>query len=260
MAILNSLIPFTGRLGNIISYQRNGKHCLRTVPDKVRQTDNTRRAAKWFGAASRKGALIRSAFVPELDIHPDQFLVNRLNSYIVKAGRNNHAGLVNFRFNGHTGLSKFFGQRPVFSKDGKLHIPPQSLPVCEEAVRMEIKVIASRIDFSTRTVTGTDSARISIDLNQPRQHFHQFEGADLWVNVPGKGTLVVVVQLKFFWEDFDIRDRKFEVADIIAVEENQPQKAPLTKAKPGKELPIITTAPVRNTAPAQNGQAPIQRE
>ncbi|WP_109700322.1 hypothetical protein [Chitinophaga deserti] len=260
MAILDAMMPFTGKLGNVISYKRNGKHCLRTVPQTVRQTDNTRRAAKTFGAASRKGALIRSAFTPELDIHPDRMLVNRLNSYIVAAGRNNHAGLKGFRFNGHTGLCKFFGKLPVFSNDGKLHIPPQALTTCEDAVRMEIKVIASRIDFSTRTLTGTDTARINIDLIRPVQHFHQFEGADLWVNVPGKGTLVVVVQIKFFWEDFDIRDRKFEVADILAVVEDKPLQAPITKTAPRKKLTPIPAEPTCNTAPVQNGQPLIQRE
>ncbi len=258
MAILDSIIPFKGRLGNVISYVRNGKHCLRTVPESVRQTANTRRAAKWFGAASRKGALIRNAFAPEIDIQPDRVLVNRLNSYILSAGRNNHAGLTKFRFNGYTGLSKHFSGRLVFSKDGKLHIPEQRLQAYGGAIRMEVKLIATRIDFSTRTITGTDVALLNIDLNQPVQ---PFEGAEMSVDVPGKGTLVVVVQVRLFTKDFEIRNRKYQVADIVAVvEEEVPQVTVRTKAQPHKKLTRIPAVPVRKTAPAQNGQAAIQRE
>ncbi len=257
MAILDSIIPFTGRLGNIIAYKRNGKHCLRTVPDKVRQTDNTRRAAKWFGAASRKGALIRSAITPELDIFPDRVLVNRLNSYIVQAGRNNHAGLVNFRFNGYTGLHKHFQGKPVFTKDGKLHIPPQQFQAYNGAIRMEIKVIATRINFSTRTVTGTDAAVLNVNLNEPFQHF---EGTDLWVDVPGKGTLVVVLQVRLFTKESVMLNRKYDAADIIAVVEDQPKEVLHANAAPHKQLTRIPAVPARKTPPVQNGQPVIQRE
>ncbi len=68
MAVFNSIFNFTGKLGNVIAYRRGGKVCLRSRPEKVRQTDNTRRSAKWFGAASNKGAFIRSVFADELDI------------------------------------------------------------------------------------------------------------------------------------------------------------------------------------------------
>ncbi len=257
MAILESLIPFTGRLGNIIAYKRNGKHCLRTVPETVRQTANTRRAAKTFGAASRKGALIRSAFRPHLDIFPDRVVVNRLNSYILDAGRNNHAGLKGFRFNGYTGLNKYFGPPPVFTKDGRLHIPPQRFQTFKKAVRMEIKVIASRIDFSTRTITGTDTAVLSIDL---KERFQDFEGGDMWVNVPGKGTLVVTLQVKQFFEDFDIRDRKCEAADIIAVVEDQPRKVMTTQVNPHKKLSYPPRTIIHNPVPTQNAQLITQRE
>lgn len=258
MAILDSLIPFKGRLGNVISYERNGRHCLRTVPETVRQTENTRRAAKVFGAASRKSALIRHAFAPELNIFPDKVLVNRLNSYILNAGRNNHAGLKNFRFNGYTGLEKFFGQQPVFTKDGRLHLPGYKLEAYGDAVRMEVKLIGTRIDFGTRTVTGTDTAVLNIALDESSQ---SFEGAEMSVNVPGKGTLLVVVQVRLFAADkFDIRDRKYFAADIVAVIEEQPQVTPLTKNTPRKQLTTAPAVPSRNAAPTQNGELLIKRE
>ncbi len=258
MAILDSMIPFTGRIGNLISYKRNGKHCLRSVPEKVRQTDNTRQAAKRFGAVSRKGALIRSAITPELDIYPDSYLVNRLNSYIMKAGRNNHAGLVNFRFNGYTGLDKLLTQPPVFSKDGTLRIPAQRLEAYSNlygsAKQLEVKLIATRIDFTTRSITGSEAVTMTIDLEQP------FNGAEMSIDVPGKGTLLVVVQARQFVKDGDIRDRKWYAADIVAVVEQQQPEASLAKPKSHKKLTGIPAMPSRKATANQNRQAGNKRE
>ena len=71
MATQNSIIPFTGKLGNLIGYERNGKYFLRSMPEIVRQTAATRRAARRFGLASCKAALIRNAFYDDLDIRYD---------------------------------------------------------------------------------------------------------------------------------------------------------------------------------------------
>ncbi len=253
MAILDSLIPFTGRLGNIIAYKRNGKHCLRTVPEKVRQTANTRRAAKRFGAASRKGALIRHAITPHLDVHTDHALVNRLNSLILQAGTHNHAAMVKFRFNGYTGINTHINARPVF-KDGKLHIPAQQFKASAKAERLEIKVIATRIDFNTHTITGSDTAMLNIPL---KGRYQYFEGADMQVNVPGKGTLVVVVQVQQFKDGDAIGNRRSYAADIIAVVEEEPKKAVITIVKPLQEL---THLPVIRPVSAQSGLPLIQRE
>ncbi len=100
----------------MIGYYRNGKYFIRSKPETVRQTQPTRHAAKWFGAASKKGALIRSALAADLDIIRDGGHVNQLNKAIVKAGRNNHGGLAGFRFNRHTSTDTFFTVSTIFSK------------------------------------------------------------------------------------------------------------------------------------------------
>jgi hypothetical protein len=225
MATLNSTLTFTGRLGNIIAYRRGGKHFLRTCPETVRQTNATRRAAKCFGAASRKGALIRGAFLPELDIHCRGSLVNRLNSAILRAGRNNHAGLTGFRFNPYTGVEKLFLKEPVFSKDGTLCIPAQYLDTPAGVTRLEVKLIASRIDFANRRVMGSDAAVLYIDPAQP------FEGAELSVDVPGKGTLLVALQVRMYMNGEITHNRKYTAADILAVITEQ---AAVNKATGGK--------------------------
>ncbi|WP_126248175.1 hypothetical protein [Chitinophaga rhizosphaerae] len=229
MATLNSIITFTGKLGNIIAYSRGGKHFLRTRPETVRQTEGTRQAAKLFGAASRNGAFIRNAITPALDIHVDGTLVNRLNSAILKAGRNNHAGLTSFQFNGTTGIEKFFQSRPIFSKDGKLHIPAQQILPLGKTEMIEVTLIATRIDFPNRRVTGSDSSVLHIDPKQP------FPGAEMPIVVPGKGTLVVTLQIRSYLPDGLSYSRKCQAADIIAVVEEE-KDAISVKTHPCRKL------------------------
>ncbi len=254
MATVTSVITFKGKIGNVIAYKRNGKHCLRSMPESVRQTDNTRRAAKWFGAASRKGALIRNAVAPDIDIFCDGNVVNRLNSTILAAGRNNHAGLKGFRFNGHTGIEKFFSQLPVLTENGKMHIAAQELFNFGDAVRMEIKLIATRIDFATRTVTGMDADVLHIDLEEP------FAGADLSVDVPGKGTLLITLQVRTFLKEAISYNRKFNAADIIAVIGDETPEVVDVKSRPRKKLLLLPSELPHNTAPAKYGQDHVPRE
>jgi hypothetical protein len=60
MAKQLSFITFTGKLGNLIGYERGGKYFLCSMPETVRQTAATRRAAQRFGLASSKAALTKS--------------------------------------------------------------------------------------------------------------------------------------------------------------------------------------------------------
>ncbi len=168
MAKFNSIFRFTGSLGNVIAYRRGGKTCLRTRPETVRQTENTRRSAQWFGAASRKGAFVRNTFADELDIPHYGAHINQLTRTIVNAGRNNHAGLKGFRFNPHTRTTDLIHHTDL-SGDGKLRIPAQVIEAYGGAEMIEIKLIAKHIDFTTRQVTGTDVAVLLIGKDYLRK-------------------------------------------------------------------------------------------
>lgn len=210
MAKQNSLIPFIGKLGNRIGYQRNGKYFFRSMPETVRQTVATCRAARRFGMASRKAALIRNAFYDELDIRCDSSHINRLNKVLIAAG-NNHAALTGFRFNQYTGTDKFFTITPQLSAEGILYIPPQVLAQHKDITALDVKVIAARIDFTTGRIIGTDTAMIMIDTRK------SFTGADIALHVPGTGTLVVTLQVRAMHKDGLSRNRQYLAADIIAV-------------------------------------------
>ena len=211
MAKQTSLLTFTGKLGDIIGYCRNDHYFFRSMPQTVRQTTATRRAARRFGEASRKGRLIRNAFSSALDVPCDGGHVNRLNKMLIAAG----SGITGFHFNRHAATSLFFAVTPTCSKKGTLHIPAQQLPVLKGTNALEVKVIAARIHFAKRRVTGTGTAVINIDARQP------FKGASLRVDVPGEGTLVITLQVRGFGDGKISGERKYLAADIIAAADQQ---------------------------------------
>ncbi len=257
MGINTSLFTFTGKVGGFIGYRRNGKYCLRSAPEKVRQTQATRQAAQWFGAASRKAALIRSGIAPDLDIYPDGGHVNRLNKNIVRAGRNNHGCVEGFRFNGYSSVKTYFVSGMEFTPDGKLHIPAQDLNVRKDCVRMEVKLIGTRIDFVSRKVTGSDASVMYIDLEHP---YPYFTGGDLSIDVPGKGTLLVTVQVRLYLAECVSLNRKYCAADIIAVLDDQAAKVIPAKAKPHPQPSTSLSSPPDLSAPQSEGLIFIQRE
>lgn len=213
MATQTSLFTFTGKAANMIGYYRDGKHYFRSMPAKVRQTTATRRAALRFGVASRKGRLIRSAFAHDLDVRCDGSFVNRLNKLLIQAGNNNHGALVGFRLNRYTGTDKFFTKAPALSRDGIFHIPAQTLPQLKGITSLEVKVIASRINFAERRVVHTETALLSLNP------LETFAGAALDVDVPGKGTLIVTLQVRGMYGKDASANSKYLAADIIAVRE-----------------------------------------
>lgn len=210
MAKQLSCITFTGRLGNMIGYERKGKYYLRSMPEIVRQTAATRRAAKRFGMASRKGALVRKALYRELAIPSDSGHINRLNKLLIGAG-GDHTALNGFSFSQHAGLHRFFTVIPLLSDDGTLHIPPQELIQHKHISSWRVKVIACRIDFTTGQATGTLTHHLTIDPATP------FAGTDVQIDAPGEGTLLLAIQIMGMSEDRPSGNRQYLAADIIAV-------------------------------------------
>lgn len=209
MATQTGQFPFTGRIGNVIGYERNGKHYLRSMPTRVYQSPATQNAARRFGVASNRSKLIRDVMAPQLFLKGDRGRVNRLNKMLTESGI---PGIKGYRFNDHTGVEKFFFQPPVFSADNKLQFPAQELDAIFRSATLEIKMIAARIDFKKKCVTGSVSSTASIDLHQP------FHGLELDANVKGSGTLVVTLQIMVKIDNaFVTYDRRYWAADIVAV-------------------------------------------
>ena len=217
MALQTGVLKFTGRLQNVIGYRRNGKYFLRCMPDKVRQTAPTKRAARHFGMASRKGKLIRKAFHPHLDMRYDGTLVNRLNKLFIQAGKDHFPNLQGFHFNRHTGLEKLFLIPPVFTVNGALYIPAQELLPQGNNMHIELRLIATRISFAENRVISTEVATAIIELNEDEP----FKGMALNVPVEGEGALMVALQYRSCKTSngilFPSGDRRYMAADVISV-------------------------------------------
>lgn len=117
-----------------------------------------------------------------------------------------------YRFNRHTGIDKFFYIPPVLSEDSMLRIiPAQELPQLRDFTSLEVKAIAVRINFAERRVTATRSAVMKIEMNKP------FNGAELDIDLPKKGTLIVALQIRACKNSLATGDRRYMAADVIAV-------------------------------------------
>ncbi|MBW8684481.1 hypothetical protein [Chitinophaga rhizophila] len=218
MAKQTSLITFTGRLGKMIGYCRNKRYYLRSVPERVRQTEATVRAAKRFGIASRKGALIRHAIQSHLDIKYDSTTVNRLNKLLIQGGTDNLKTITGFRFNTHAGVASFFTKKPVVRRDGIVAIPAQSLLVGKDVRTVVVKVITSRIDFTSHRIIATDTIFTTIDAGQP------FSGLSVPVDLPGLGIILVAMQITCIGNGYEIAGKDSYAADIIGVQLPQEQE------------------------------------
>lgn len=231
MAKQTSIIPFTGKLGDRIGYQRNRRYFLRSMPQTIRQTTATRRAALRFGIASRKAAAIRKAFYPDLDLACDNSHVNRLNKVLIVAG-SNHTAIKGFRFNQYTGTDIFFTVAPTLSRNEVLQFPNQRLAQHKGISTIEVKVIAKRIDFTAQQVTGSETIVFMIDPTV------RLERTNVAFNVPGEGTLVVTLQVRGINNEEISSNRRYLAADIIAVAPPASQTI-LTR----RSYPAYTTSP-----------------
>jgi hypothetical protein len=210
MARQRSIIPFTGKLGDKIGFERNGNYFFRSAPQNVQQTAATRCAAKRFGRYSRKGRLIRHACYPELDVRCDSTHVNRLNKLLIAAA-SDHKALKGFRFNEHAGIDRFLTKMPEIAANGVLHIPAQEMSSCDHFKSLAIKITAVCIDFNANRVINTDTHVTIIDTQ------HAFAGASIPMQISAAGTLLLIVQIRGMQRDGISCNKQYQAADIIAV-------------------------------------------
>lgn len=240
---------FTGRIDNVIGYRRKGVYCVRTMPETVRQTAATQRAARSFGMASRKGKLIRRALCPYMDLCHDGSFVNRLNKELILAGSHNLQALKGFRFNKHSTVGNLFLIPPVLTPDGHVHIPAQDLHELDmgKGSHLEITVIAARINFSEQRVVNTNAVTEVIGLTT------SFDGITFYVPAPGKGTLVLAIQVRTCDECngqlSPIGGRRYMAADIISIIPPQQLIQIQKNKKSAGKRSSLSSSLVRNNPP-----------
>ncbi|MBW8682998.1 hypothetical protein [Chitinophaga rhizophila] len=254
MAKQTSLITFTGRLGNMIGYKRNGRLFLRNMPQQVRQTSGTRRAALRFGKASQRAAMVRRSVKGLLDVCCDSSHINRLTSQLIPSGGSNIGSLTGFRFNKEASITRFFTEMPVLSKSGILRIPSQAIPAIKGIDALQVKVIATRINFSTREMTGAMSHIFTVVTGAT------FAGYSTEIDVPGTGILFITLQVCGISEGLITGNSQLMAADIIAVREQATPACVTVKTYAKEKDTVGDTFRQRTMAVSRRLTAYIQRE
>jgi hypothetical protein len=75
-------VQLTGRINNLVFYKLGDTYCVRTVPQKVKQTKATKARGKQFGIASRAGKAVRQQLMPVIPFPSDNKMQTRLVSAI----------------------------------------------------------------------------------------------------------------------------------------------------------------------------------
>ena len=74
----------SGKMDNIIFYERSGKFFARSMPVKVKQTEATKKRSMNFGIASARGEALRHLLIPSQPFPKDRKMQNRFAGAIAK--------------------------------------------------------------------------------------------------------------------------------------------------------------------------------
>ena len=130
-----------GRIGNLIYYKWRGIPCIRTVPDRVKQTKATKQSAKDFGRAVQLSRCLRTFLSPCLPDYKSKPVMYAMNAALLSWFRQEkaiaeHISFVGVEFNEKSTLASKFRQQPGvdFSKKGKIVISFPELRIPEDIV------------------------------------------------------------------------------------------------------------------------------
>lgn len=227
-------VYFSGKLGNIVGYSRNGKHYYRSLPQHVEISNAAKLSSTDFGTASKAGKLIRTAIKPHLDIRSDGQHCNRLNKLLLKVlyaggepsgSRRFHAlnlpGLTGHQFNALSRIGNIIKTEVVYDGQHHFHLnfPMhhfQNIKHAIKATHIEIKVIPVMVDFITNRhhISGTD--QVFVDLMAPTSPAISF----LYIQ-PLWAETIIIIQIKAFVNKKGVlkpsNNIKYQAAEIINV-------------------------------------------
>lgn len=216
MAIQQGIMPFTGKMGELVGFYRKNKLYTKKAPGSYKVTEESKKSGQEFGRGSSASALVRQAFEPLILSRFKTDLHNRLAEQfrkVIRSGPLSHKG--NRRvIDGNIGLMKGFefSQYARFDKlvwfSPKVSISENSVSVTipalswkdglrgpEKATRAVFGLICGFFDFENGAGERLLSGDLIIEKHQP------FSGAALHVPVSRQKEQVVLVMMTVFFSD-----------------------------------------------------------
>jgi len=227
-----SLIKFTGRVRDLIGYEREGEHYIRSAPLHVHRSARTKLSALAFGKASRLGAAMRQAMRGELKGMAGGSNVNRLNKALFSVlqaddlhrirrfAPANFKSLKGFGLNPHADVQKVLSVKPEVQRDvaGNIHVtlPPMENLTCNpRATHLSIRAVAVHVQPGFDKASTTASRTLLIPADRP------CPGQTLVIPAAGAAVSCVLLEVVCCQEEhgrmYRLQNRLFTAVEVIAV-------------------------------------------
>jgi len=198
----------SGKIGNVIFYDRNGKWCIRSRATRVRQTKATKAAAVLFGKAAKMGKTLRSGLNDILPDSRERKMMYRMNKSLLlwlqssrpKSFELNLPFIDHFQFNQDSDLKEKI-KLPIvidWKKRGKVivHFPETDIlkvvtsPKDTVAIYVEIAITGCKVSDGSSTGRYFTSIEISEQSPAPSK-------VELPFQLKNEFLTIVVAAVKF---------------------------------------------------------------
>lgn len=177
-------VQLTGRINNLVFYKLGDQYCVRTVPQRVKQTKATKASGKLFGIAARAGKAVRQQVFPVIPFPADNKMQTRLVTAIyqyLKSPLGEAAGSTNdlpfitaFQFTeGYTLAERWKVDLTVIENNDGISelcipafIPATTLSAPAGTVSVTCNIATAGFTRATGLATGGFSTAIHFDYNE----------------------------------------------------------------------------------------------
>ena len=170
----------SGKIGNVVFYERGGKYIARSMPAKMKLTENTLKRSGNFAIASRAGAALRALLKPVLPFPKDRQIQNKLVGAIsnwlqlhdaASLPPDKNVPFVNgFSFNPATGFAERF--KVPFEVDQNIpgnveiqlpaFVPVTAIAAPANTIRVVLTITAASCDLVKGVGLGSQTATVHI--------------------------------------------------------------------------------------------------
>lgn len=205
-------VQLTGRINNLIFYKLGDRYCVRTVPQRVKQTKATKANGKLFGIAARAGKAVRHQVFPVIPFPADNKMQTRLVSAIYQYLRSPEGAatesnnelpfIIDYQFTeGYTLAERWPVKLTVQeNKDGicelsiPAFIPAKSISAPAGTVSVICNIAIAGFTRATGIATGGFSTSLHFDHNETEV---PAQVVALPVAMPGGSVIITAASLEY---------------------------------------------------------------